>query len=282
MPIRKLAAVITPLVLLSSLTACSESDSASAQGDGDCTPVHEFDTVEEGLLTVAAPEIPPFAHVEGPDSATGVDIEIVEAIAEMECLDVAYTSVQFAAAIPSVISGRADLAAGAFYRTATRAEEVGLSAPIYLDMMGLISTDGVSTVAEMEELNVGTVDGYLWGEDLKDVLGDGLSVYPSNVEMWADLEAGRIDVGIDGYGVAADLAAGTEYEAVVGDPDDRVAASVEPVQAALPHTPGNEAFTTALDEDIASLHEDGTIARILEDAGLDPAIGETGEPRLVE
>lgn len=280
---RQLAAVIAPLALVVTLAGCSGGDSsASAAGGEDCTPAHEFDTIKEGTLTVAIPDLPPFATFESADSASGVDVEIIEAIADMECLDVTYSSVSYAAAIPSVQSGRADLAVGDYYRTAVRAETVGLSAPIYLDDMGVISKEGVSTVSEMESMKVGTVDGYLWVEDLRGVLGDKLSIYPSNVEMWADLEAGRIDVGIDSYGVAVNSAEGTEFQVAVAEPDDRVAASVEPAQATFPHTLENEALTTALDEDIATLHEDGTIVAILEEAGLDPSIADTGEPRLIE
>lgn len=279
---RKISLVLAPLVLVGALAACSsDSDGAAGDASADCTPAHEFDTISAGTLTVATPDLPPFTVFESADSASGVDIDIVNAIAELECLDVTYMSTSYAAAIPAVQSGRADLAVGDYYRTAVRAEVVALSAPIYLDDMGVISKDGVTSIPAMESLSVGTVDGYLWVEDMKAVLGDGLAIYPSNVEMWADLEAGRIEVGLDGYGVAVTTADGTDFTVEVVEPDDRVAASIEPAQATFPHTLDNEALSAALDADIEALHADGTIASIVEKAGLDPAITEVGEPRLI-
>ncbi len=48
---------------------------------------------------------------------------------------------------------------------------LGLSAPLYLDVMGIISKPGYATVGELEGKRVGTVQGYLWVNDLKKVLG---------------------------------------------------------------------------------------------------------------
>lgn len=280
-------AALVPLATLALLTGCSSSEPGSSDPEttgaaGDCTPAHTFETVTEGVLTVAAPELAPFSTVESADSASGIDVDIVEHIAAAECLDVIYQAVSYAQAIPEVQSGRADLAVGDYYRTAIRAEIVALSDPLYLDGMGLISVDGVSTITELESVQVGTVDGYLWVTDLQAVLGDGLSVYPSNVEMLQDLETGRIEVAIDGFGAAVAATEGTEYQVVTAEPDDRVASSVEAAQATLPHNPDNPDLTTALNANIAEMHEDGTIVSILESYGLDASLAEVGEPRLIE
>ena len=76
------------------------------------------------------------------------------------------------------------------------------SASTYLDGMGIVSKSGATTVADLEKMDkVGTIDGYLWVEDLKKILGDKLVTYPSSVELKADFDAGRLDADVDAYGV---------------------------------------------------------------------------------
>ena len=93
----------------------------------------------------------------------GVDGEVAKGIAKMPS---AWTLVPVvvdpAATIQYVLSGKADIAAGDWYRTAERAKVLGLSYPLYLDQMGLYSKDGVSTVAALMGKQVGTVSGFLW------------------------------------------------------------------------------------------------------------------------
>jgi polar amino acid transport system substrate-binding protein len=57
---------------------------------------------------------------------------------------------------------------------------------------------------------------------------------------------------------------------------------MEAGQGTLPMFKGNEALHAAVDADIAALHADGTIAKILVKFGLDPSAAETGAPRLIK
>jgi polar amino acid transport system substrate-binding protein len=108
-----------------------------------------------------------------------------------------------AATTQAVIAGKADLAVGSWNRTVKRTEVLGISAPIYLDPMGILSKDGIDTIEGMVGKKVGTVAGYLWVEEMQALFGDNLSVYPDAVALAQDLAAGRIDVAADGYNYAA-------------------------------------------------------------------------------
>ena len=46
---------------------------------------------------------------------------------------------------------------------------------------------------------VGSVQGFLYVEDLRKLVGAGLHLYPNIVNLHQDLEAGRIDAAVDGY-----------------------------------------------------------------------------------
>lgn len=250
----------------------------------DCTPAHEFPTVSPGVLTIGTYELLPFISTRD-GGFSGIDAEIALEIAKMECLDIETVALDPAALIQAVVAGQIDMTVGDWYRTAARAKIVNLSAPLYLDQMGIVSKDGISKVSEAEGRTVGNIQGYLWTDDVQKVFGDSAKTYPNTVGMVQDLAAGRIDVGFESYTVvkeAQKTGAYAGFEVKVVDPDDRVAATMEPGQSTFPHTKGNDAMTAALDADIAALRASGRLAEILVAAGLDASAAEPGEPRLIE
>ena len=251
----------------------------------DCKPAHTIDTlVSKGKLTAAIYEYPPFAITNG-GQIGGVDGEILKNIAAMECLTFAPVVVDPAATIQYVLAGRADIAAGDWYRTAERAKVLGMSAPTYLDQMGIYSKDGVSTVAAMIGKRVGTVSGFLWVAELQKLLGANLKLYPNPVALAQDLQAGRIEIGVDSYGTGAYAQKKGGYPGItikVAEPDQRVQASIQSAQANLPYTKTNTSLGAAMDADIEAMHKDGKIAGYLKSFGLDPSGADTGEARLIK
>ena len=63
--------------------------------------------------------------------------------------------------------------------------------------------------------------------------------------------------------------------------DDLGGASVNAGQGAFPMSKRNEGMLEAFNENIAELHENGTIKAILEKYSLDASASETGAPRLL-
>jgi len=278
---RKILVGGTSMALLAlSLSACGGSaESAVAKG---CQPESTFKTISAGFLTVAAPEFPPFASNKD-GKLTGVDADIIKEFAAKNCLDIKVESTSYAGTIPAVQSGRADVAIGCYYRTAVRAEIVSLSDPVYTDEMGIISASGVKDIKELESMKVGTVDGYLWVPDMKKVMGANLTIYPSAVEMQADLKSGRIQAGIDGFGSAVQMyKSDAKYKVAGASADPRVIASKEPAQIGFPIGKDNTDMTKAVDSSIATMKSSGKIAQIVKSYGLPQSAVETGEPRLVK
>jgi len=275
---KSIPTLIAGLVAASTLAACGVGDASVGSVPDDCKPAHDFDTVKDGTLTVVTFDLPPFTKVEGRDMS-GVDADILKAIARKECLTLTVMSQAAAANIPTVQAGRADITAAAWYRTAERAEIVDLSNPLYTDQMGLVSEDGVSTIPDLKGRPVGTVDGYLWVDDLKNYLGSGLRIYSSTVNMYQDIKAGRIDVAVDSYGSGVYNASGLKVE--VAAPLDAVAASRQGAQASFPMLKDNQDMLDAFNADIAAMHESGEIERILVEHGLDASAAETGDPQLI-
>ena len=274
----RLGAAVIALGSVVALTGCgSDEDTAVA---ADCQPEHEFSTVEEGVLTVALTTTPPYSYEEDGEMA-GIDSDIVSRIAESECLTVEYQGYTYATAVPAVETGRVDVAVGGFYRTQARADVVTLSEPVYLDELTVMSADGVSTVDDLIGKQVGTVEGYLWVDALKQLLGDDLRTYPDSLSLAQDLTAGRIDIGLDGYGAAAQSTADTDFQIAVLESDDRVPATEEPSQTALLLDPSNDDLAAAVDEHVGEMREDGSLVEILEANGLPASAAEVGDPRLI-
>jgi polar amino acid transport system substrate-binding protein len=251
----------------------------------ECTPKHQFTTVEAGTLTVAVTTYVPHSFVDDSGNMKGIDGDIAAEFAKRECLKVKAVAVDPAAAIQYVLSGQADITTGDWYRTAERAKVMSLSAPIYTDQMGIYSKEGFKNVSDLEGKQVGTVQGYLWVADLKAMLGGSLKLYPNSVNMQQDLASGRIDVAVDGYStgvVAAQKGALGDVKVNVAAPDERVKATKEAAQAAFPYSLKAKEFGVALDAAIAEMHADGTIVTILKSYGLDGTAADTGAPRLVE
>jgi polar amino acid transport system substrate-binding protein len=258
------------------------SQTAAAQ---DCTPQHEFPTITPGALTVAVYNYPPFATVADGNEIGGVDTDIVELIAERNCLDVVPVVVDPSAVIQNVLTRKVDLGIGDWFRTAERAKVLGLSYPMYVDQMAFYSREGFSTLPDLEGKKVGAVSGFLYAGQLERALESSVVLYQNPVALAQDLMTGRIDVAVDSYGTGVYAQSQGAYEGieiVIAQPDERVPVSVEPAQIALLYHLDNPELGKALDSEIQELQKAGKIADILEANGLDRSGAETGEPRLIE
>ncbi|GAB7006483.1 transporter substrate-binding domain-containing protein [Nocardioides sp. AN3] len=268
------------LAVVCTLTACGSS-SATTKVSSNCKPAHDVTTIKKGVLSVAAVDYFPVS-VTSNGPFKGTEADMMKEFAKENCLAVKVVKVDFAGAIPAVDSGRADTAIGGFYRTAERAKVVGLSDPIYVDRLGVISKTGVSTVDQIRGHKVGTVDGYLWTADAKKVFGSNVSVYPSNVEMKADLDAGRIDMALDSFGGAKFIyGKDKSLQIKVLQPDDRIVSTKEPAQIGFPFTRGNTSLQTALNDAIHSWQHDGTLVDIVKKYGVATDVLDVGQTRAL-
>lgn len=272
----------TTIMLGASALAIALAVPALAQ---DCTPAHQFETVQPGKITVAAINFPPYGMVAADGTASGIDGDILKEIARMECLEVAVIPVDGAAALNYVTTGRADLAYGDWYRTAERAKVMNFSDPLYLDQIGVASKTGADTIAQLEEMTVGTMQGNFFVADMKKVLGNNLKLYPSLVAVQQDLMNGRIDAYPESF--PATMYAKSKgqlegYEVKMLQPDDRVPATAQPSQVGYPMPKENIAMLEAFNADIRTLHENGFIVQVLESYGIDASAAEVGEPRFLE
>ncbi|GAA4142141.1 substrate-binding periplasmic protein [Leifsonia shinshuensis] len=264
------------VVLATALTGCSASGSTGVAAG--CKPKDTFSTITKGTLTVTLSALPPFITSQG-TSLGGIDGDILNAFAKEECVTVTATPVATAAVIPAVQTGRSDVAAGSWWRSASRAKIVGLTEPVYLDQMALVSKEGYDTVPALKGKTVGTVDGDLWVGEAKAYFGDDLKIYKSTTDMYQDLKAGRLQVAMDSFGSGSFNAPNLKVK--VAKPDPVIGASLQPPQTTFPISFDNPALLKALDGFIATIKANGQLAKILQSHGLPGSAANTGAPRLI-
>lgn len=261
-------------------TATTETETTTEE----CVPAHPgLTTVEAGSLTVAAYEYQPFSAIDG-DTLSGAEGEILNAIAALECLDVIVQPGTGAAMIPAIESGRADTTLGSWYRTAARAEIVLLSNPVIIDQLTLISVNGVDSIEGLIGNKVGSTLGFLWNEDLENILGDDLSLYETTQALYADLASGRISVVVDTFPSGTAALANTPVDGAefnVPAADDRVVSTTKPGQTNFPVNLNNPGLQEAINDNLDTLRESGVLGEIAEKWGFSPTAIEVTEPNLL-
>lgn len=281
---RTLAILGASIMASAALAACSGNTADDNAVPSDCTAAHpDVQTVRTGTLTVATHTFPPFTVVEGTTGLAGAEGEILAAIAGMECLTVTPVPLDSGSVIAATQGGRVDLSSGNWYCTVQRAKVTTLAGPVYEDRVSIISSDGVDTFEGVRGRSLGTVDGYLWNDELEALYGSDLKIYPTPTAMYADLGAGRIDVAADSLGAAtyANEQNGDVWEVRVPESDERVVLSTAPPQVCFPVAKSNQALADAIDNNLATLRENGELARILEANGLDGSAAAAGDLRLI-
>jgi polar amino acid transport system substrate-binding protein len=276
---RTLSAGTAAGLLAVSLAACGGSGNAGSASD--CKPAHEgIKTITEGELTVASYDYAPATILDG-DNVTGMEGDLINEIAKLECLKVTVsTSGGAGAVIPSVQSKRVDIGSGNWLRTKERTKIVYLSTPLWSDPQAIVSTKGL-TSNDLEGKKVGSVAGNLWNDSMQKWLGDNFKIYQDDESIYSDLKAGRIDAL-----VASSASANYRFKtapiegAKVIDvkPNPNVPQFAAVGQVMLPSSLDNDTLGKALDEDIQKLRENGTIKKLLEKYGIDPKVGEPGAP----
>jgi polar amino acid transport system substrate-binding protein len=280
---RKTASLVAAALVCAALPGCSSSSSSSAV-PSNCTPRHSFRTLHKGELTVSTYTYAPATIVKDGE-LQGVEGGLLAKIGRWECLELKIVEQAPAGVIPAVQAGRADIAAGSWYRTRARAAVLDLTDPIYTDAMVLVSKGGaVKTVADLRDKSVGTFEGNLWNADLQRLLGNRLKVYATESATFQDLKVGRIDVAVDGAGGSVNMLKVlglSGYRIATPPPDPAVAATSHAGQICWPSPKSNAALNDALNDDIRRLRRAGDIARLLKQYGYPASAATVSAPSLL-
>ena len=128
---------------------------------------------------------------------SGLDADILNAVADKLGLKVKPELTDFAGMLASVQSRRVDITIGGVAWTAERQKQGLFTDPPYYSppAMAVRAGEHYQTVKDLEGKNLGTVEGYVWVKSIQAVPGAKLHAYPDGNGVFDDLGAGRINVG---------------------------------------------------------------------------------------
>ena len=249
------AALATALLL----TACggSSDDAAGGGGEGGSGGSGEVLRVAtEGTYS-------PFSfHAEDDNELTGYDVEVVEAVAEQLGREVEWSETQFDAIFAGLDSDRYDMIANQITINPEREERYLFSQP-YTVSTGVVVTRADDTSVRALEDVKGKRSAQSNTSSFAE-LARGAGAQVEAVEGFSQavtlLKQDRVDVTIN------DSLAVLEYQKSTGDEDIKIAAEIDqPSEQALVFRKDSADLQAEVDEALATLREDGTLARISEE-----------------
>lgn len=251
-----LALVAAMLAIALVAAGCGGGDD---EGGGEAAGGVE--TIEEGILTVGtdAP-FPPF-EIGRPPDVTGYDIEVMNAIAEDLGLEPEYVNSSFDTIFRDVAQGRFDIVAAASTITPQREETVDFSDPYYEAQQALLVEEGsdVASVDDLSGLTVGAQDGTT-GETFANDETEAESVrgFPQGPDAINALVNGQVDAVIIDQPVALD--------AVEEQGGVEIVEEIETGELyGFAMAPGDDALREQVNEALARIKEDGTLADLYEE-----------------
>jgi len=273
----------TVMLALSGCGAPSTDDEAGGTVGNvaeDCTPTHEFPTLEDGVLTVAAMNAAPKFHAlsdSGPFE--GIDAALITEFAEENCLEVLFKPMTGAAAQLDLSEGKSDLFGGLHVKTDERAEVFGQAEGyIIYDALGMTSAteDSYDSLASLQGKKVGVLSGSFFAEPLKEALGEeNVEEYQSEANAFEDLKAGRIDAAANQSMMGFNFSNREDgYETVIFEEDPDYPELTALFDINWPHTKDVPEFTAAIDDYYNRAKENGTVQRVLEENGVNPEVAE--------
>jgi polar amino acid transport system substrate-binding protein len=277
--VRSLLTTLSVVLLLPALAACGGPGEAEPKDVSADTAA--LGTIEPGVLKVAVQPNAPYTSVED-GKIVGLDGDILGYVADELGLEIQPEVTDFAGMLAGVQSGRVDITIGGVAWSEDRQKEGLFTDPPYYSppVMAVKGDKTYQTVDDLEGLQLGTVEGYVWVESIQAVPGAELHAYPDANGVFDDLAAGRLDVGfLDPLLVTAAQAERPELEIstlyMTPPTAEQVAAEpayeyFQPYQTGFYLPPEATELEKAVSEQIDAMYENGEMEKLVEKWGGDP------------
>jgi polar amino acid transport system substrate-binding protein len=250
-------------LLATALVAAGCGDDDEGDDGGTAASSEDLGLLTDGTLFVGIDTpYPPFADGQ-PPNVTGYDVGVINAIAENLGLEVEYQDTGFATIFRDVAAGQFDTAAAASTIKEGRENVVDFTDPYYASATALVVPEG-SDIASVDDLSgtiVGTQDGTIQEEfaneetDASEVRG-----FPEGTNALSSLLTGAVDAALIDEAVAADA-----IEKQGGMEIAESFAATAPDYFGFAVAPDNDALREAMNEALATIKEDGTMAELYQE-----------------
>ena len=261
---KKLLSVVGAAVIAVSLAACSAGASDAPDAGAEASDGLTLAEVQESGELVVGTEgtYRPFSYHEGGSGPlTGYDIEVVTAVAEKLGVEVTFEETQWDAIFAGLQSGRFDIIANQVSINDEREAAYTMSDPYTVSPGVLIVAESNTEIASFDDLSGFSSAQSLTSNWYEVAVGYGATV--EAVEGWAQaaelLTQGRVDATVN------DELTFLDFEKTEGDTGLKIVDETDDASLnafALPK--GSDDLADAINEALAELRADGTLAAISE------------------
>jgi cystine transport system substrate-binding protein len=243
------------------LTACGGASGTSA--DAQATGTTLQDVKAKGALVVGTEgTYAPFTyHDKGSGDLTGYDVEVAKAVGKELGVPVKFEETQWDAIFAGLDAGRFDMIANQVSITPDRKKTYAFSSPYTVSKGVIVVKKGDTSISSFADLKGRTTAQSLTSNWYDLAKKSGADV--QSVEGWAQavalLQQGRVDATVN------DQLTYLDYEKSQGDTSLAVAATTgDAARNAFAFRKGSDGLVKAVDQALAKLRKDGTLAAISE------------------
>ncbi|RAZ67824.1 transporter substrate-binding domain-containing protein [Planococcus maitriensis] len=189
------------LAVLTVLAACGGSEEESGGGESGGG---EGEAYRVGIDTT----YPPFEFEEDGEYK-GIDIDLINAIAENQGFEIEFNPMDFGGIIPALQAGQLDVAIAGMSITDERKEIVDFSDPYFEAGISLVVAEDNSEIASLDDLEGKTVavksgtTGAQFARDNQDEYGYEITQFEDSPSMFQEVSNGNADVLLEDYPVIA-------------------------------------------------------------------------------
>ena len=246
----KLAALVLSLIVaVTAFVGCGKGNSLEA-------------VQKKGVLTVAtSPDFPPFESLDG-DRIVGIEVDILEKIAETLGVEIKFEQMDFDSVLPGVQAGKFDVGMSGITVTAEREKNADFTDPYFMAAQAIVVMEDsdITCKADLEGKSVSvqtgtTAESYCM-ENSYDV-----QAFQANNDAASALTSGKVDAWVVDNEVAVALAAELDGAVVLDE-----AMTSEPYAFAF--AKGSDTLVAAFNDALKALIDDGTVEAIFEEYGV--------------
>ena len=255
--LKVLALALAAALACMSLTACGGSSGSDNSGSGDAAA----ENGESKTIVVAtSPDFPPFESLEN-NEIVGIEVDIMDLIAQDLGMAVKYEQMDFDSVIPGVQAGKFDVGMSGITITEDRQKNCDFTNPYFMASQAIVVTPDspVTCKADLEGKKVSVQTGTTAEEYCMDN-GYEVLAFTANNDAASALTTGKVDAWVVDNEVAVALAA--QQGLTVLDE----AMTSEPYAFAF--AKGSDELVQSFNESLKKLMDDGSIQQIFDKYGV--------------
>ena len=238
-----IALILTTLLVLSCMTACASGKTLA-------------DVQKAGKLTIAtSPDFPPFESLEG-EKVVGIEVELMQLICDELGVELVLKQISFESVLPGVQSGKFDCGMSGISVTPKRLKSVLFTDEYCLAAQCIVVTadSEITSKADLAGKKISvqsgtTAEEFCLGEDY------AVDSYEANAEAKTALTTGKVQAWVVDDLTAAEMCEGDSSVKILSEN-----MTTEPYAFAF----GSETLVEAINEILAELMADGTVAALFE------------------